>query len=304
MSNRKSLISNEAAQMFGILQSYRMDRVDYDHYDFKSATKANTESINAISNLSDCDITWVDADGVPAEKILIPGADPNQYIYYIHGGGWTNGEPEWGHFCAVEIAKKSGRNLISVHYRYAPEYAYPTSHEDCFTVYNWMLKQGIASENIVFLGESTGGNLVFSTAVIAKREHAPLPAAICSISPVMDLSFSFPSYTERMDREVILPRNQKEIVQALYVKGADTKDPVMSPYYADFTGFPPVYLEVSTEEMLFDDSIRTHEKLLRQGVDSRLKVWEGMWHTFYQIDLPESRQAFKNIASFFRETAK
>ena len=46
----------------------------------------------------------------------------------------------------------------------------------------------------------------------------------------------------------------------------------MSPYYADFTGFSPTYFEVSTEEMLFDDSIRTHEKMLRQGVDSRLKV--------------------------------
>ena len=75
----------------------------------------------------------------------------------------------------------------------------------------------------------------------------------------------------------------------------------MSPIHADFTGFPPTYFEVSTEEMLFDDAVRTHEKMLRQGVDSRLKVWEGMWHTFYMMDFPESHESFALIARFFRE---
>lgn len=297
------MISKEAQKAYEQFKSFRTEYVDYEHQDFDVGTRANTEQINAMADLSDLEITWVDADGVPAEQIVIPGAAPDRFIYYIHGGGWTNGEPAWGHFCAVEIARACKRNLLSVHYRYAPEHTFPTSHEDCFTAYNWMLKQGIPSENIVFLGESTGGNLVLSTAVIAKREGVDLPAAICSVSPVVDLSFTFPSYQERMDRDIILPRNQNEIVQALYVKGADTSDPVMSPIHANFTGFPPVYFEVSSEEMLFDDSIRTHEKMLRQGVDSRLKVWEGMWHTFYMIDLPESRQSIKNIANFFTEIA-
>lgn len=297
------MISKEAQAAYEQFKAYRMEYVDFEHNDFDAATKANSEQINAISDLADLDISWVDADGVPAERILIPGAAPNKYVYYIHGGGWTNGEPAWGHYCAVNIARKCSRNLLSVHYRYAPGYAFPVSHEDCCTAYRWMLRQGIAAKDIVFLGESTGGNLVLSTAVIAKREGTELPAAICSISPVVDLSYPFPSYSERMDRDIILPRNQREIVHALYVKGADKKDPVMSPYNADFTGFPPTYFEVSTEEMLFDDSIRTHEKMLRQGVDSRLKIWEGMWHTFYMIDLPESRQAIENIADFFREIA-
>lgn len=297
------MLSKEAKTAYELFRSNRMEYVDYMTQDFHAGTKANTAQIESMSRLSDVEISWVDADGVPAERILIPGADPDQYIYYIHGGGWTNGEPAWGHFCAVEIARKCKRNILSVHYRYAPEYTFPVSHQDCFTAYQWMLKQGIPAGNIVFLGESTGGNLVLSTAVMAKKTGTALPAAICSVSPVVDLSFPFASYEERMDRDIILPRNQKEIVWALYVKDADRSDPVMSPYRADFTGFPPTYFEVSTEEILFDDSIRTHEKMLRQGVDSRLKVWEGMWHTFYMYDFPESWQAFDNIAGFFRETA-
>lgn len=295
------MISRESKIAYENFKQYRCEYADYEHMDFAAGTKANSEAIGSISDLSGCEVSWVDADGVPAEQILVPGAKDGLWIYYIHGGGWTNGEPAWGHYCAVNIARISHRNLLLVHYRYAPEYAYPTSHEDCFTAYQWMLKQGIAAENIVFLGESTGGNLVLSTAVLAKQRNTGLPAAICSVSPVVDLSFPFPSYTERGDRDIILPKNQKDIVNALYVKGADTKDPVMSPIHADFTGFPPTYFEVSTEEMLFDDAVRTHEKMLRQGVDSRLKVWEGMWHTFYMMDFPESHESFALIARFFRE---
>ena len=294
-------ISQKSQEAFQAFQACRQEYVDYEHTDFAAGTAMNTRQIGAISDLTGLVRTRVEEDGVRAEKILIPGADPDKYIYYIHGGGWTNGEPAWGYYCAVNIARLCGRNLVMADYRLAPEYPWPTAHEDCFGVYEWMIRQGIAPGNIVFLGESTGGNMVLSTAVLARQRGVSLPAAICSVSPVVDLSFAFPSYTERMDRDIILPKNQKDIVQNLYVKGADTRDPVMSPYYADFTGFPPTYFEVATEEMLFDDSIRTHEKMLRQGVDSRLKVWEGMWHTFYMMDFPESHESFELIASFFRE---
>lgn len=295
------MISQKSAEALRNYQKTRVEYADFHHMDFKAGTRENSERIQAISDLSGLQISWVDADGVPAEKILLPEADPDKYIYYIHGGGWTNGEPAWGHFCAVNIARKCHRNIILADYRLAPEYTYPASHEDCYTVYKWMLDQGIKAENIVFLGESTGGNMVLSTAVLAKKRGTALPAAICSVSPVVDLGFSFPSYTERSDRDCILPKNQKDIVQELYVKGADTKDPVMSPIYADFTGFPPTYFDVSTEEMLFDDSIRTHEKMLSQGVNSRLQVWEGMWHTFYMMDYPESEEACEKMAAFFLE---
>ena len=298
------MISRESQEAYEVFMRYRTKYIDYEHTDFAAGTRGQTDAIEKIADLSDCRISWVDADGVRAEQILIPGAKQGQWIYYIHGGGWTNGEPAWGHYCAVNIARLSHRNILSVHYRYAPEYTYPVSHEDCYTAYKWMLDQGIPADGIVFLGESTGGNLVLSTAALAKMRNADLPAAICSVSPVVDLSFPFPSYTERIDRDCILPYNQKDIVKNLYVKDADTKDPVMSPIHADFTGFPPTYFEVSTEDMLFDDAIRTHEKMLKQGVDSRLKVWEGMWHTFYMMDFPESRQSFKLISGFFNEFEK
>lgn len=297
------MLSEQSKAALQMMRENRSEYVDYLHTDFAAATKMNSAAIDSMSDLAGLEISRIDADGVPAERILVPGADPDKYIYYIHGGGWTNGEPAWGHFCAVEIARKCRRNILLPDYRLAPEHRYPAAHEDCYTAYRWMLRQGIPAKNIVFLGESTGGTLVLTTAVKARLRGAALPAAICSVSPVADLSFPYPSYESRKERDCILPFNQKDVVRELYICGADTRDPEMSPIFADFTGFPPVYFEVSSEEMLFDDTIRLYERMTEQGVAAGLKVWEGMWHTFYMNDFPESRESFNNISAFFLESA-
>lgn len=36
----------------------------------------------------------VDADGVPAEWVLAPGADPAKRVLYLHGGAFTMGSPK------------------------------------------------------------------------------------------------------------------------------------------------------------------------------------------------------------------
>lgn len=236
------------------------------------------------------------------EVITVDGADPDQYIYYIHGGGFVHGEAAWGHFCAVNIAKESRKNIVAVNYRLAPKHRFPAAVDDCVAAYAWMLERGIRADHIVFLGESSGGNLVLASALGCKQRGLPMPKGIAAISPVVNLKFDFPSYRERAERECILPYNQDRFAQYCYMKDKDLENPLASPYFGDCSGFPPVFLGVSTEEVLFDDSVRMHEKLLREGVDSRLIVWEGMWHTFYMMDFPESWTVFRQVSEFFAET--
>ena len=50
------------------------------------------------------------------------------------------------------------------------------------------------------------------------------------------------------------------------------------------------------------DDVRVHRKLRRAGVDAELVVFEGQSHAHYQFDdrVPETREAFGEIARFFR----
>ena len=301
-----SLISKESQEAYQSFLKGRVQFFDYEHSDsstYDQMTKANTEAIEACAKgyWDGVKLEKKDANGVSVEQITLKEADSDKYIYYIHGGGFVHGEAAWGHFCAVNIARMSRRNIVAVNYRLAPDHPFPSGPNDCITAYAWMLEQGLKPENIVFLGESSGGNLILAVAVGCKQRNLAMPAAIAAISPVVNLKFDFPAYEERIERECILPRNQNRFAQHEYMRDQDLCNPLASPYFADCTGFPPVFIGVSTEESLFDDSIKMHEKLLKENVDSRLVVWEGMWHTFYMMDFPESWKVFEQVSSFFRE---
>ncbi|WP_322509678.1 alpha/beta hydrolase, partial [Anaerolinea sp.] len=76
--------------------------------------------------------------------------------------------------------------------------------------------------------------------------------------------------------------------------------PYASPLYGDFHGLPPILVHVGTEEILYTDSTRLVERLLEDGVDAKLVVWEGMWHVFqlFTLRVPESWRSLRQMGSF------
>ena len=43
-----------------------------------------------------------------------------------------------------------------------------------------------------------------------------------------------------------------------------------------------------------------NEQLVKAGVDTELHVWEGLFHGFfYNVDVPESKDAFNVMVKFF-----
>ena len=86
----------------------------------------------------------------------------------------------------------------------------------------------------------------------------------------------------------------------LYADGRDLKDPLLSPVYGDFEGFPPTYLVSGTRDMLLSDTARVHRKLRAAGVIADLNVYEGMSHAGYMIagNTPESRQVYSELNDF------
>ena len=87
----------------------------------------------------------------------------------------------------------------------------------------------------------------------------------------------------------------------LYANGTDLKNPYISPIYGDFSGFPPAILTSGTRDLFLSNTVRTHRKLRRAGVEADLNVYEGQSHAQYGFDpnAPETKEAFTDIANFF-----
>ncbi|HEX4766539.1 MAG TPA: alpha/beta hydrolase fold domain-containing protein [Lichenihabitans sp.] len=106
---------------------------------------------------------------------------------------------------------------------------------------------------------------------------------------------------EFVDNVLVSPNGFCDDAAAFYAHGHDMKDPLLSPVYADTTGFPPAILTTGTRDQLLSNTVRVHRKLRRAGVEADLNVYEGESHAQYQFDdrVPETKEAFGEIAAFF-----
>jgi len=95
-----------------------------------------------------------------------------------------------------------------------------------------------------------------------------------------------------------------EQTAALYLGGQDPATELLSPAtLADLTGFPPLLLQVGTNEMLLDDSTRLAERAVEAGVDVTLDVVADVPHVFQAFTglLDEAGHALDRAALFISQ---
>lgn len=242
----------------------------------------------------------VDADGVAGEFISAPGADASRCIYYLHGGGYVIGNVNTHRVLAYDLSKASGTRVLSMDYRLAPEDPFPAGLEDAVTGYQWLLASGIKPEHVVIAGDSAGGGLAVATLLALRERALPLPAAAVCFSPWVDLLGEGESMRTRADVDPMVQKDALLWYTDLYMAGADPRDPLASPLYADLSGLPPVLIQVGDAETLLDDSTRLAEKLRAAGVNVELEVWDRMihvWQLFAPV-LSEGREAIEKAGAF------
>ncbi|MBO7362096.1 MAG: alpha/beta hydrolase fold domain-containing protein, partial [Lachnospiraceae bacterium] len=81
----------------------------------------------------------------------------------------------------------------------------------------------------------------------------------------------------------------------------DKKDPYISPAFGSFKDFPPMLIQVGSNEMLLSDSETVAAKAREEGVRLRFTVYEGMFHVFQMAytAIPESKRAWMEAGRFF-----
>jgi monoterpene epsilon-lactone hydrolase len=243
----------------------------------------------------------VKLDGIPAEWIYPPNYSPQPIILYLHGGGWTLGWTNNGRRMLAYLCKAARSRGLALDYRLAPEYPFPAAHTDCITAYDLLLSNGISPKNIVFAGDSAGGNLVLSTLVALRDAGKPLPAAAVCISAATDLACT--GETLQTKKDPGLPTSFVRVMTQHYIGNQDPLQPLISPLYADLFGFPPLLMQVGEDEILLSDSVRLADKARAAGVDVQLVIWPKMWHVWHSFVpiLPEATQAINQIGTFIQE---
>jgi phosphinothricin tripeptide acetyl hydrolase len=88
-----------------------------------------------------------------------------------------------------------------------------------------------------------------------------------------------------------------------YLGNGDRRHPLASPIHGDWTGAPPLLIQVGTNEVLLDDARTLAQRARDNGVKVELEEWDGMihvWHSFCGL-IDEADEAVRRIGAFVRE---
>ena len=203
---------------------------------------------------------------------------------------------------AILMAGYAHMKVISVDYRQPPDFPYPAGLNDAVAVWKEAVKT-VNPANMAIFGTSAGGGMTLAVVLRAKQEGLPLPAAIAPGTPASDMTKTSDTYftNEMVDNVLVSYGPFGEAAYKLYANGHDLKDPMLSPVYGDFHGFPPTILTTGTRDLLLSDTVRVHRRLRQAGVEAQLEVFEGQSHAHYLFNptAPETKEAFGEIAAFF-----
>jgi monoterpene epsilon-lactone hydrolase len=243
--------------------------------------------------------------GVPVRIISplsIAPAKRDRVLINLHGGGFNSDSGSLSE--TIPVANLSGLKVVAVLYRLAPEHPFPAGLDDAVAVYKELLKT-YQPEHIGIYGTSAGAILTAEVTIKLKQLKVPLPAATGVFSGLGDLGragdsialYALNGFAGHLDDPNPNDRGSKE-----YTGSTPLNDPVLSPVYADVSGFPPTLFITSGRDLLLSGTTILHRAYLRAGVDAQLVVFEALPHAFWNNPaLPESKEADQLMASFLEK---
>lgn len=229
--------------------------------------------------------------GVPVRVFTPRGAGGDDAILLnLHGGGFV---VDSGSITEnVPIAALTGRTVVAVLYRLAPEHRFPAPRDDADRVYRALLAER-ADRRIALYGTSAGAILAAELVAKLRSDRRSLPAALGFFSGTADLT------TGGDSAALFLSPGAMASVASLYAGTLDPAAPELSPARAPLDGWPPTLCISSTRDFLLSATADFCRRIDAAGGDARLIVHDGLPHAFWSyIEAPESDAAFADMARF------
>ncbi len=237
--------------------------------------------------------------GVMCERVRWRNS-PRATLLYLHGGGYVSCSPQTHRPNTVTLARLLNATTYVPDYRLAPEHPFPAAVDDAFEVYRALSAR---SDRIILAGDSAGGGLAIVTAIRARDEALPAPSAILTFSPWVDLTPGREAQlAPREDLDDMFYAASFAAYSDAYLQGADPRQPLASPLFAELENLPPLSIEVSGTEMLSIEAEQLRERWADAGNLAELNVSAGLPHGWQEVTpfVPEARESLRRAADFAR----
>lgn len=258
-----------------------------------------------LSNTKAIEYQEIDIDGMYGEWVRVNRAHMKKYVLmHCHGGGYSTGSSLYARTLTSKLAESTSMDVLCFDYRLAPEHPYPAATEDAMKAWNYLMLLGYGARDVILTGDSAGGNLALSLVLRLKQEGRLLPRGLVLMSPWTDLTSSGKSFQTKAEMDPVLNKAYIDRMVKAYAVDCELTDPLVSPLYGEFEGFPPTYIQVGENEILLSDALRLHQAFVEKNVPVKIDIYPGMWHVFQMSPVKAARMAMDKNAEFIFDVCR
>ncbi|NYV28174.1 alpha/beta hydrolase [Streptobacillus felis] len=256
------------------------------------------------------DFRVYDEEGTRIEQYFTKNNKEKKLIIVGNGGSFLNPYKIARRDFYLNFSKKlPGFDVMIVDLHMGYQHRFPIQNKDFLNAYRLALKMGYSHNKVVFIGDSSGGNIVSTSTIYLRDNQLPLPAGIFLMSPYLDATNKVESRERNLKKDVLFgnPYNLENRIKMLenmpyFIAEKDKNNRYISPVYAkDLKGFPKTLIHVSDYEILQDDSVVFYQNLINSKVDAKLVEYPGQIHVFQMLAIKEAYDSLDKAAKFLNE---
>lgn len=242
------------------------------------------------------EITNFEEASHPVWKITPRALTSQKAILYLHGGGYSIGF-EKGHWKFIsKLIDKTGFTVWAPDYPLIPNNSASDVFEFLMPLYEKMIQE-YGAENIILLGDSSGGGMSLALTQLLIQEKIDRPAQLILLSPWLDVTLSNPLIDEYEDIDPLLDRNVLQTLGKKYSGNLEQTHFLVSPVYGNIKRLPPTTLFIGSEELFLPDCKKLKGKAESEPIVFNYREFKGMVHNWMFRWLPEASYTMDMIAN-------
>ncbi|MBF7016367.1 alpha/beta hydrolase fold domain-containing protein [Staphylococcus durrellii] len=216
-------------------------------------------------------------------------------ILYLHGG-YNVLQPSIFHWRFMDkLALNTLYEIVMPIYPKAPTNNVEDTYKAIHALYQQLVTE-VGEENIVVMGDGSGGSLALSFVQQLNAEGHLLPKKVYLLSPLLDAELKNEQITDDLiNKDKLVHIEGVRDVMNVWSSDHALKDAKISPINGDIKHLPPIYVFGSTQEVYYPDML----KLVKLGEGYQLPIhfypYKRMIHGFPLYPVRQSHKVVRQI---------
>jgi acetyl esterase/lipase len=238
--------------------------------------------------------------GWPVYRVLPRSRTSTRAAVYVHGGAWVNQIHPLHWRLVAGLAARSGTAVTVPIYPLAPVGTAATVVPAVADLVAALVDRYGAGQ-VAALGDSAGGQIALSAALLLRDRGVPPLHRTVLISPALDLTLANPEIDLVEPQDPWLARPGTRAAIELWRGDLSIKDPLVSPLFGDLAGLGPLTVFSGTRDITSPDTRLLVSRARAAGVQVDHHEEAGLVHVHPLLPVPEGRRARRLMAALLSD---